>query len=120
MVFEQVLSLGDDLGAKGNGQNGKYAEANQTSNNDGQQEVRQAHLKDACGEDKQLERRWRRQSGGKHQCQELLAFEAVADALELGFVNAFEQEQLTAGAAQIVRQQATHSGTQGAGDAIKP
>src|SRR5215467_14515432 len=106
MILEEVLGVSHDLGAKNNNQDRQNAEANQTSNNDGQQEEGQAHLKDASGEDKELERCGWRQGGGKHQGQELLPFESVPDALELGLVDAFEQEELTAGSSQVIRQEA--------------
>src|SRR5262249_36745115 len=85
-----------------------------------QHETRQSHLKNARGKNKQFERcRWG-QRGGKHQGQELLALKAVADALQLGFINTFEQEQLTSGPAQVVGQQAAQSRAYSTGDTIKP
>src|ERR1700733_1383569 len=106
MRFNQCLGFSYNLWAKDHGKNGQRAEAHQASAEDSQQKRDWLHLKYSGGEDKQLERRRRREHGRHHQGKKFLLFKTVTDALELGFVEALEQEQFAAGAAQAVRNQA--------------
>src|SRR6266849_6965403 len=98
MTLKEFLCLGHDLGTKKNGQDRQDAKSNQSSADNGGEEVKNLHLKYAGGEDKQLERRWWRQHGRNHQGQELLPFKAVANALQSCLADSFQHKQLAAGA----------------------
>lgn len=110
MVREECFSLSHDLFAEYYSQDRHNAEADQPSAGDGQQKVRDLHLKYAGREDNELEWSGWGQHGRYHQGQKLLLFEAIADFLQPFLVDSFQQEELTAGPAQTVGQQAAHRG----------
>ena len=64
------------------------------------------HLKDAGAKHEKLPRRGRRQHGRNHDGEEFLLLKAQAQFFEADAVDALEQEQLAAGAAQAIGQQA--------------
>src|SRR5690348_13661687 len=100
MSVQQVLDLVHNLLAEHNRQYRQDPESYQASADNGQQKGNKFHFKDAGGEDQQLKWRWRRQHGRNHQGQKFLPLKAVADALELGFINALEQKEFATGAAK--------------------
>ena len=77
------------------------------------------HLEDACSELEQLYRGWRRHHGGDHDGEELLFFEAVAELLVALAVDPLEQEEFSAGTADVVEDKAPDSRTQGSHEAIQ-
>src|SRR5258708_28880104 len=117
---EHVLGPGDDLRTEDYRKNGQQREPHQTSAEDGQKELRDFHLKYACRKSEELERRGRRQHGGDHLGEKLLAVKAVANALELGFVDALQEKQLAAGPAQSVGNQAANGRSQRGHQAVEP
>src|ERR1700682_3230281 len=108
VMREHVLGPGDDLRTEDYRKDGQHAETQQTAAEDSQKKLRDLHFKHACRKNEELERRRRRQHGGDHQGEKLLALKAVADALEFGFVDALQQKQFAAGPAQSVGNQAAN------------
>ncbi len=81
-------------------------EAHELARGDGEKVGDDAHLEDAGAELEELDRHGRRAHGGQHDGEELLLFKAVPQALVALAVDALEQKELAAGAAEVVRQQA--------------
>jgi hypothetical protein len=80
--------------------------ANHAATKDRQHEGGGLHLEDAGGKDESLPRRGRGQHGRDHHGQKLLVLEAGAHFFVAFAVDALEQEEFAAGAAQAVGKQA--------------
>src|SRR5215471_19840455 len=106
MLFYQVLRMFDDLLAKDYRQYRENAEPQQTSADDGQNKLPHFHLERSSRKDQQLERRGRWKHSRNHDGQELPFLEAVANALQPGLIDAFEQKQFASCATQPIRDQA--------------
>ena len=86
---------------------------------DGQEVGEHAHFEDARGQLKNLDRHGGRAHGGQHDGKKLLLFKAVAQGFVTRAVDAFEQEELAAGAAQVVGQHAADGRSDGRHQAVK-
>ena len=90
---------------------GSHDELSHLAAEDRQDECDGLHLEDAGGELEELERERRWAHRGDHHRQELLVLEAIPHPLVALAVDAFEQEELAARAADKER----HEGTDGRG-----
>ena len=109
----------EDGGAVDDDEDGLDEETQELAGGDGEEVGEDAHLEDAGGELKEFDRHGRGAHGGEHDCEELLFFKAVAEALEAVAVDALEQEELAAGAAEIVGQQAADGGADRGHEAVE-
>ncbi len=75
--------------------------------------------KDAGGELEDFEREGGRHHRGDSDDEELLAGEAVAELLVALAVDAFEKEELTPGAGDVVGDKAAEGGAQGGGEDVE-
>ena len=103
----------DEGGAVEDGDDGPEEEADEFSGGDGEEEGDGLHFKDAGGELEELDGHGRGHHGGDHDGEELLFFEAVAEFFVALAVDAFEQEELSAGAADVVGEQRADGGADG-------
>lgn len=110
----------DCAGAELEHQQGEGEPADHSACADGEQEGDNAHFKDAGGKDEHLPGGRGRQHGGNHDGEEFLTLEAEADAVEARTVNAFEEEELSAGAPESIGQESADGGADGAQEAIEP
>src|SRR5271165_3837275 len=83
-----------DLGTEADHQKRKDDEAQESSEEDCGQEMGEPHLSHAGRKYKQLERRRRRQHGGQHDGEELVAIERSLDLVETHLAHALDQQHL--------------------------
>ena len=96
VVVHHAAEEAHNLRAKANHQKRQEDEAQEASEEDGGQEVAEAHLGHAGGQHEQLERRRRRQHGGQHDGEKFVAIERGLDLVEALLAHALDQQHLAA------------------------
>jgi hypothetical protein len=118
VAMNEVPDGVDEGWAEPDGEQRADQELRELAAEDGKEKGNGLHLEDTGGELEELERGGRREHGRDHDGEELLALEAVADALVAFAVDALEEKELAAGATDEEGDERADGGSHGGDETV--